>query len=620
MLGFGYLFNPQYGKNWIYITLRILIVIGVSVALYTANPRPITGFASLEDIIVPAIVGIIGAAAVGGLVLIKQLRLYVPLVIMPADWLLIVAYIFYTPSDNLLLLQGVISIVMLNGVLRVGAILGVGEVIGIFVASIIALWIAPNYIITDILEAPLGYLPLVSFTILFSILTIVWHNTIDEENHVNRKEVREEIAEAKLRVANMQERTRAFADMAAALNSSLNYDRILDAMMDIGRLSIKQDPKERVISIALMVQDGEDLAVAAARGLNHTDEKRTFKAQSGIVAEAIDSGEPSVTYDGESDPELKRLNAFINVRTTLAIPLRANYEVYGVLIFASTGADALNDDHFDTLSALGYQATIALRNTVLYTNLQEEKERMVRIEKNGRASLVRDLHDVPTQTISAIAMHLSILPKIAKKDPVRFEDEVENLREMAVRAGDEIRHVMFTLRPLSLEQSGLHLALRQLADKMEHSYKQPMEINVDERVEIMLDQDQQSTLFYLVEEAANNARKYAEASLIQVRVTIINDAAMVYVRDNGRGFDTDIIDNNYDKRGSFGMVNMRERAELIGGELTIESLPNRGTMVTVRVPLKDEHKTPPEKRALMPRHPLQRKVKKEYTGPLSPVK
>jgi signal transduction histidine kinase len=192
---------------------------------------------------------------------------------------------------------------------------------------------------------------------------------------------------------------------------------------------------------------------------------------------------------------------------------------------------------------------------------------------------------------------------------------------MALRATEEIRHVMFTLRPLALETQGLTAALNQLAEKMQSTYKQPMQVKIEPRIEQVLKKDAHGTLFYLIEEAANNARKYAKASMIQVRGTIEDNAVIVRVRDNGKGFDMGAVGNNYEKRGSFGMVNMRERAELINGAFDLQSAPGKGTQVTVRIPIEGtipktgslgEKTTQP---AQKPRNALR---KKQYSGPLSP--
>lgn len=103
-----------------------------------------------------------------------------------------------------------------------------------------------------------------------------------------------------------------------------------------------------------------------------------------------------------------------------------------------------------------------------------------------------------------------------------------------------------------------------------------------------LDQQKQGTLFYLIEEAVSNARKYAEADTITVRIGRKNGMLIAQIQDNGVGFETNAVNANYSERGSFGMVNMRERAELLGGTLSLESEPGKGTMITVFIPISEE--------------------------------
>jgi signal transduction histidine kinase len=102
----------------------------------------------------------------------------------------------------------------------------------------------------------------------------------------------------------------------------------------------------------------------------------------------------------------------------------------------------------------------------------------------------------------------------------------------------------------------------------------------------VLDSHAQGVVFYLIEEAVNNARKYAQAKMINVLVgRKSTDVIMIKIADNGIGFDMGAVNANYDQRGSFGMVNMRERAELLDGTLSVESAPGRGTAITVLIPI-----------------------------------
>jgi signal transduction histidine kinase len=260
-----------------------------------------------------------------------------------------------------------------------------------------------------------------------------------------------------------------------------------------------------------------------------------------------------------------------------------------VLVYASDAPNAVTADLIDTLLAIGTQATVAMQNAVLYRNLKEEKERIIEMEENARKALVRDLHDIPTQTISAFTMRLRIIQRLVERGMTeKLKEELDAVEEMAQRATEEIRHVLFKLRPLVLESQGLSAALNALSEKMQKTYKQSVVVRVGSEVEKLLDVQAQSTVFYLIEEAVNNARKYAQANMISVAVGRKGSAVVVRVQDNGVGFDMNAVNTNYEERGSFGMVNMRERAELLDGTLKIESSEGAGTTITVFIPLSDE--------------------------------
>jgi signal transduction histidine kinase len=165
-------------------------------------------------------------------------------------------------------------------------------------------------------------------------------------------------------------------------------------------------------------------------------------------------------------------------------------------------------------------------------------------------------------------------------------DELIKIEELARRTTKEIRQMLFTLRPVILETQGLTVALEQYIQKLQetdpihyHLQAQPMED--------YLDADAQGNIFYIIEETLTNARKYSQATNLWVRMGMRDRSFVAQVEDDGIGFDVADIESHYDERGSLGMINLRERTELLGGQLRIESAPGKGTRVTVLVPLKD---------------------------------
>jgi signal transduction histidine kinase len=566
-------------KDWVYFGVRwlLIIILGFMVLVFrqfeTANISDV-----LIAIAISSVANIILAIFAG----VQQLHGLSRYMAIITDWIIVGVFIRVIGNQPQQVLAVLVIFVAL-GFMKQGAIEGFIEAIGIFIAGMIALVTLNS--VEWISEAVEIYVPTALTILVLSIVGGMWIDFRDEIQTLVLKEELDYLKKQGTALADMRQRTQALSEMAMELNSTLRYDRILDAALSIGRISMRTDSRERIASAVLLYTYDNQLEIANSQGLSHVDEKRILPGRAGITAEALKEAHPVFGESGRKDPELRTMVSFQNSRSLLCIPLRAGFDNYGVLLYGSDARNAFSKDQVGSLRIIGTQVTIALQNAVLYQNLMEEKERIIELQEDARKDLVRDLHDVPTQTIAAVAMRLGIIPRMMERDPSKVVEEVEIIRNMTLRATEEIRHVMFKLRPLILESKGLSAALAQLANKMEQTYKQPMKTHVEKQVEQFLDVSQQGAIFYLIEEAANNARKYAEASMVRVSVTVQEDSIVVRIIDNGAGFDVDEVSGGYDERGSFGMVNMRERAELLDGVLELKSVPGKGTQVTAFIPV-----------------------------------
>jgi signal transduction histidine kinase len=145
--------------------------------------------------------------------------------------------------------------------------------------------------------------------------------------------------------------------------------------------------------------------------------------------------------------------------------------------------------------------------------------------------------------------------------------------------------MLFTLRPLVIESEGLVAALNQLADKLQENHNQKVLVEASPDVVDDLEVGKQGVIFFIAEEAINNARKHSGADTIWVRLASRNDLLYLEIEDNGSGFDIKKVQDNYDQRGSLGLINLQERAELVNGLLQIQSEPGKGTRVVATIPL-----------------------------------
>jgi len=400
------------------------------------------------------------------------------------------------------------------------------------------------------------------------------------------------IDEEQRRIRMENERWRALYELSSNLTGTLSYKRVLDSVLDLGYTALNPDPDadtdEKLISAVLLFK-GDRLEVGAARRITSADLRVKLDANEGVLKRVIDEGEAVLTTNISYDPELGRIIALRNCTAAYCFPLRSGFNVYGAMLFAHADPNYFTRERTDLLDMIGRQAVIAIQNARLYQDLLEEKERMVEVHEEARKKLARDLHDGPTQSVAAMAMRINLTRRMFDKDAKSAIDELVRIEDLAHRTTKEIRHMLFTLRPLILESQGLTAALKSMAEKMRETYTQNVVIEVNEKIVEDLEMGKQGVIFYIVEEAVNNARKHAAASNIWVRLKQLDPGlSLLEVKDDGMGFNVNAVNEAYDKRGSLGMINLRERTELVNGLLNIQSQPGKGTIVQVYVPLTEE--------------------------------
>ncbi len=379
-----------------------------------------------------------------------------------------------------------------------------------------------------------------------------------------------------------------------SLSVSLNYKTVLQIALDLSNQvlgSEKQEPGS-LVSAILLFQD-EELQIADARGFPTGDYRLTFPAANGALQQIVQEGDILVLSNPSQDPELGKLMALRDSQSAVLFPLLRGLDSYGLMLFAHRKKDFFDVERRDLLEVISHQVVIAIQNAQLFQDLEAERDRLVNAQEEERKQLARELHDGPTQSVTGIAMRAEYIRRLMESriDPDEIANELQQVETLARKTAQEIRHMLFTLRPLVLEKEGLLHALETLTQKMQEVYGQSIQLNLDEDLVHTLDANKQKVIFQIIEEAVNNARKHAQASLIQVGFRNMpknNDIALLEIIDNGVGFNVEEVSGSYERRGSFGMVNLNERTSLINGRLHIDSTPGKGTRIQVAIPLTEK--------------------------------
>ena len=391
-----------------------------------------------------------------------------------------------------------------------------------------------------------------------------------------------------------KERTRAneLVRMAVEINSSLNVDEVLDLALDLStRAVISGDGHEHTLRSALLLLTDEGFEVVVSRHLRPEKQQIVLITDTGALSQALVRGDSLLARHPDQDPDLKQLSGLWECCEVFVAPLTYQFEIYGILLYGHPILHFFTEERRDLLNSIAQQVSVALHNARLYESLETEKKRISELEVEAQKKLARDLHDGPIQTIAAITMRVNFIRRLMERSPEEASQELMRVEDMARQTTREIRHMLFTIRPLILERSGLIAALNQLADKEHEIHHQNVLIESDPELPQELDLGKQGVLFYIAEEAVNNARKHAEAAHIWVRLRREDARFFIDVEDDGVGFNVGGIDAYYEQRGSLGFVNMRERADLVDGIMHIESAEGEGTRITISVPLEPPRPT-----------------------------
>jgi signal transduction histidine kinase len=388
----------------------------------------------------------------------------------------------------------------------------------------------------------------------------------------------------------VDERWKKIYELSTDLGNTLNYEKLLDTALDLSAAALTptNEASSPLVS-AVLLFDQSELIVQTARRFTNADLRSVFPGVHGVLGKTINQGEAILSQEIAQDPEISRVVSIRSCKSAYCIPLRSGLDIYGVLLFAHPDKVFFAQENCEILDIMAIQAMNAIQNARLYQDLAQEKERLAETQEETRRKLARDLHDGPTQSVAAIAMRVNFARRLIERNPKEASEELFKIEDLARKTTKEIRHMLFTLRPLALESKGLRAALEAMAEKMQETYEQEVYIEVDDNIVAQLDMGKQGVIFNIADEAVNNARKHAQAAHIWIRLKPAQRGlALLEIRDDGIGFDVEKTKSSYENRGSLGLINLQERSELINGVLQIQSKPGVGTRVQVYIPLTEE--------------------------------
>ncbi|SFQ99204.1 sensor histidine kinase [Desulfoscipio geothermicus] len=208
---------------------------------------------------------------------------------------------------------------------------------------------------------------------------------------------------------------------------------------------------------------------------------------------------------------------------------------------------------------------------------------IIKAQEEERKRVAREIHDGPAQLLANIVMRAEYILKLMNVNPGAVKEELTNLQQLVRQSLQDVRKIIFDLRPMVLDDLGLVPALNRYIEDFKNQYKINAELVFFGKQE-RLPPATEIALFRVVQEALNNVHKHARAGQVLVKMEQLSDKITIRIKDDGRGFDPASIEQSKD-RECYGLINMRERVQILKGEFKINSLPGKGTVITLTIPV-----------------------------------
>jgi signal transduction histidine kinase len=404
-------------------------------------------------------------------------------------------------------------------------------------------------------------------------------------------------AEVDLRVARLaEERSRhaaeALREATAALTRSLDRETVLSTLLDRLRRIIPCDRAS-----VMLLEEAARFSVRAIydgeRVVPLTPEQRQVfdVAEHPVLHRLLTDGKALLIPDLDAEAEWSLPGDRAGKASWIGVPLFARGDVAGLFSLSTSEPGYFTAEHVELAEAISSQASVAVENAVLFEKLQASTARMqllsrrlVEAQENERRHISRELHDEAGQALASLRFGLRLLEKDIERG-ASVSGRVAELMERTDAVIDGLHRLAVDLRPASLDHLGLEAALRQYTRSVATSFGLAVRFKARGLKSERLPAALETALYRIVQDAMTNVVRHARATRADVLVELRGDRVTLMIEDDGIGFDPEASQVGE----HFGLLGIRERAEALGGTLTVESSPGAGSTVVVEVASADPH-------------------------------
>lgn len=388
----------------------------------------------------------------------------------------------------------------------------------------------------------------------------------------------------------------------------LNFSNKISNVLDLGELAqsilepiVKAMHVKKAALLFMGTEDGDFNTWFAQQA---TTEELPIKLQlindSPIVAWLASEGKAVRRELMDAIPQFKSLweverNALKTSGVEVLCPIRSKGNLIGILSLGEKQSEsAYSEDEIDMLMTMANEAAIALENARMLDSIKNQQRQVEQLlaqavlaQEDERKRISADLHDSVAQWLVAASYRAQTCGQVLSGDGnAEARDELTNLESTITKSLKELRRVVIGLRPPALEELGLTHSLRQILEELRAD---GIDCKFNEvGIPIRLSPSVEIAAYRIVQEAIANIRKHAGATKVNLRLQFQEDKLMVEIRDNGRGFALSQTLDSAISIGRMGLLGMKQRAEMLGGDIKIKTTEGAGTMITLRLPIQQK--------------------------------
>jgi len=277
----------------------------------------------------------------------------------------------------------------------------------------------------------------------------------------------------------------------------------------------------------------------------------------------------------------------------VAVPLVVRDRILGVLNIASASPSSFGTEALSLLAAIGQQLGVAVENARLWQELKQREalrgqllDKIITAQEEERKRIARELHDETSQALTSMLVRLRVLEEANSLREAR--QVARELKAVAAQTLDTVHDLALELRPSVLDDLGLVAALQRYVRGYRSTFGLDMDFQTVGLDGKRLAPQVETALYRIVQEALTNVARHAQARHVSVLLEERGRELVAIIEDDGRGFDVQEVLEAGQAERSLGLHGMRERAELLGGTLTVEATPGVGTTVFVHIPLEEQ--------------------------------